>query len=295
MEFATFYVGPGPAPHIEACLRSWSNYGHSIVVYTYDSRLAMPPGVERRDANEIISSDQLYVYRSGAGAGSVAAFSNEFRYRMVMTTGRVWVDTDVLCLSDEWPDAPYLLAWESAAADRCNNAVFSAPSDSELVSRALELVLRADRSTVSHGELGPGALTEVIGALDLNYVVRDFRDFYALSHHECRMFLDPAAREAVEARTASSLSLHLWDEVWTRARFPTFMRPPRGSYLEAIYERHGVEVPVMARIEDPSILEFRGEEAVVPEPEYRRLREWALEMEGELLKRDLVDDATGGS
>jgi len=288
MEFASFYVGSGIAPHLEACLRSWGDFGHSLALYTYDPHVPVPPGVERRDANEIIPSSELYVYRRGGGhgAGSVAAFSNEFRYQMVMTTGRVWVDTDVLCLSAQWPNDEYLFAWESPERIRCNTAVFGAPADSDLVAASLKETMGIDKTSAEHGQLGPVAFTRVLETLGFTHQARDFRDFYAVSHRECSMFLDPSARDEVESRTEGSLALHLWDEVWTRARFPTFMRPPKGSFLEGVYERHHVNVAVDARIEDTDALDFRGDEVTVPIDEYERLRDWALSLEAELLRRD---------
>ena len=96
MRFASFYVGAGLSPYLQACLRSWAYYGHSIDLYLYDEATVVPPGVRRCDANDIVPSHQIYTYRRGPGAGSVAAFSNEFRYRLLQHDDVVWVDTDVL-------------------------------------------------------------------------------------------------------------------------------------------------------------------------------------------------------
>jgi hypothetical protein len=243
-------------------------------------------GVVRRDANEIVPSREVFTYERGGGTGSIAAFSNLFRYRMINLTGMTWVDTDVLCLAADWPASPYRFAWESPAADRCNVAVLGAPAGDPLIEGALNSVLAVDRHAAEFGDLGPGVFTKTLVELGRSDLAGDHRLYYPMSHRECPMLLDPARRDELEARLRDSLAMHLWNEVWTRSRVPTFLRPPAGSYMEDVYARHGVVVPIEARIADPSVLIFRGDERVVPFEEYERLRRWALEMQAELLRRD---------
>jgi hypothetical protein len=55
--------------------------------------------------------------------------------------------------------------------------------------------------------------------------------------------------------------------------------------MDDVFDRHSVAIPIEARIEDPNVLAFRGDERTVPYEEYERLRGWALEMEAELIRR----------
>jgi hypothetical protein len=282
MEFATFYVGPGLAPHLQACLRSWVDYGHSIDVYTYDPALQLPPGVGRKDAGEILPSSAVYTYRTGMGRGSVAAFSNEFRYRLCQARSVIWVDTDVLCLSSHWPERDYQIAWQTPDHDQVNIAVFGAPRESELIVASLERIQRVGLATAEFGQLGPVPFTKTLQALGLEHVAAESWEFYPIGFNECNYFLDPDMYELAEKRVVESYALHLWNEVWTRARIPTFLRPPRGSYMESVYERHGIVVPVSAHLEDLSALTFVDPSAVVPLDDYRSLSTWAASMEQEL-------------
>jgi hypothetical protein len=269
-----------------ACLKSWRDFGHELHVYTYDPDVPLPAGVVRRDASEVLSSSRVYTYRRGGGAGSVAAFTNEFRHRLILEKGVTWVDTDVLCLSSTWPDEPYRLAWESSSHVRCGNAVFGAPAGDRLPATALEIVLSIELDGAEYGDLGPAALTRAVTALSLTDLPADHSRYYPISHRECPMLLDAGRRAELDERLSGSLAVHLWNEVWTRSRVPTFLRPPRGSFMDEVYARHDVKVPIEAYIEDPAVLEFTGDDRTVPFDEYERLREWALEMQAELQRRD---------
>ncbi len=283
MEFATFYVGPGLAPHLQACLRSWVDYGHSIDVYTYDPTIVLPPGVTRRDAEEILPSSAVYTYRTGMGRGSVSAFSNEFRYRLCQSRSVIWVDTDVLCLSSEWPERDYHVAWQTPEREHVNIAVFGAPPDSELIRASLERNLRVGRSTAEFGQLGPVPFTQTLLELGLEHVAGESWEFYPIGFSECDYFLDPDLRELADKRVIDSYAVHLWNEVWTRARIPTFLRPPEGSFMEAVYERHGIVVPVEAHLDASDSSNFVNPNEVVPLEDFQRLSTWAASIEAELI------------
>ena len=60
---------------------------------------------------------------------------------------------------------------------------------------------------------------------------------YAIGPDEFQKFLLPEAREEVEARTADAIFVHLWNEMWRRAGIPKTIAPPRGSWIDAMFER----------------------------------------------------------
>jgi hypothetical protein len=80
-------------------LRSFVAQGHRFVLWTYDDlETALPPGVERRDAREVLPSERVFRYRGGHFPGSCAGFSDMFRYALLAERGGWWVDMDVTCL-----------------------------------------------------------------------------------------------------------------------------------------------------------------------------------------------------
>jgi len=90
------------------------------------------------------------------------------------------------------------------------------------------------------GETGPMLLTALqpIHAALLPIAPRE--SAYAVGADEFQKFLLPEAREEIEARTANSTFVHLWNEMWRRAGVPKNIAPPRGSWLDRMFERHQI-------------------------------------------------------
>ncbi len=283
MEFATFYVGSGLSPYLRACVSSWAHFGHSMEVYTYDPEIALPAGVVRRDANEIMPSHLMYTYRKGDEAGSVSAFANEFRYRLVQAREVVWVDTDLLCLRAEWPIRDYYVGWQDDDRERVNCAIFGAPRDSPLVSALVDEVANTDRRALNFGDTGPTLMTRLVRDLGLESVAAPTSDFYPVHFDECRMFLDPTLKGEIDERLRDSLAVHLWDEIWTRRRIPTFLRPPRGSFLSDVLARHDVIIHVEAEFDDLDALVAPAAEPMVRWEDFEALSQWSRSLESELL------------
>jgi hypothetical protein len=247
--------------------------------------------VRRRDAADIVGSDEVYTYARGDGSGSVAAFANEFRYRLLSRDAVTWVDTDVLCLSDAWPDDDYLFGWESPLNEKCNNAVLRLPADSAVLSVLLTHATEADRTTLEWGATGPVLLTRLVRDMDLAQKALASSTLYPIHFTECRMFVDPALRDAADARCRGAIAVHLWDEIWTRRRIPPFFSPPSRSFLADALARHHITVPVRATYPDLSVFEYREPVPMVPQSDYDDVAAWAKSMEEDLLARNRADGA----
>ena len=66
------------------CLKSFVDHGHDFDLYTYDLTIAVPAGVRVRDASDLIYQNEVFVYQDGYGKGSPSAFSNLFRYKLLV-------------------------------------------------------------------------------------------------------------------------------------------------------------------------------------------------------------------
>lgn len=73
---------------------SFIKHGYIVNLWTYNSHLKPPKGAVLRDARAIFPESQIFTYENG----SFAAFSNLFRYAVLMKEGGLWADTDVVCL-----------------------------------------------------------------------------------------------------------------------------------------------------------------------------------------------------
>jgi len=84
-------------------ISSFLRMGHTFRLWTYEPLLTpLPTGVEICDASLIIPQSLVFSYKNtnkyGHGKGSVAGFSDIFRYKLLYENGGWWVDMDVSCL-----------------------------------------------------------------------------------------------------------------------------------------------------------------------------------------------------
>ena len=152
--FQSFWFGDAVAPHHWLCMTSFVDHGHSFCLYSYDP-IAVPRGVELRDAREILPRERVFFYSRGAGTGSPAAFSNLFRYKLLAERGGWWVDTDVFCQADIMTDTDLVFAREQPFHINC--AILKFPAGHPL---AWQLFTEADRAgtDLNWGQTGPDLL-----------------------------------------------------------------------------------------------------------------------------------------
>lgn len=93
-------------------LKSFVAHGHEFHLWCYSNlSTQVPEGVICKDANEIIPQAKIFRYKHknqfGNGKGSVAGFSDIFRYKLLYEHGGWWVDMDITCLKTFDIDKPY--------------------------------------------------------------------------------------------------------------------------------------------------------------------------------------------
>lgn len=235
--FQTFWWGDALSPYEMLCLKSFVDHGHQVHLYSYTTQLTVPEGVVVRDAAALIAGDRFFAYESGAEKGSPAAFANLFRYRLLAARGGWWIDTDVVCLSDEIPVVDRFFAFQDQ--DFVNNAVMFFKADHAAMVRCQG---RAEQlgSAVRWGETGPLLLTKVVadlGCIDQAYAPSVC---YPVHYSQALDMLKPTKTAAILERSKSSLLLHLWNEMLRRNGVRKEWLPPRGSALRHLIDRHHV-------------------------------------------------------
>ncbi len=81
----------------QLCIRSFLDQGYSFHLYTYQEVENIPQGTTVCQGEEILPADEIFRYRRGYGKGSYSAFSNCFRYKLLLERGGWWADLDVVC------------------------------------------------------------------------------------------------------------------------------------------------------------------------------------------------------
>ncbi|MBR0754856.1 hypothetical protein JQ604_21935 [Bradyrhizobium jicamae] len=221
------------SPYEALCLSSFVAAGITVEVFSDGPVEGLPAGAVLRDAREILDRDVAF-YRHEFDGPSPSLHSNHFRYALLEQLGGWWIDTDVLLLASALPAQEAFIARQSD--HELNGAVMRFPP-------AHPLIAAARRQTedklegATWGDVGPKLLTALqpIHAPAMPIAPRE--SSYGIGPDEFQKFLLPEAREEVEARTADATFVHLWNEMWRRAGIPKTIAPPRGSWLDVMFER----------------------------------------------------------
>ncbi|MCY4208385.1 MAG: glycosyltransferase [Roseovarius sp.] len=116
------WIGPNLGPVHAACLQSFINQGHRVVLHTYECLKDKPEGVEYADANLLIPEDQKFIHRK---TGSFAVFTDLLRYEILRQNLGLYVDCDIFCLKPIH-DTDYIVGFQDSTI---NNAVLKMPAD----------------------------------------------------------------------------------------------------------------------------------------------------------------------
>jgi hypothetical protein len=199
----------GPLSTLERlCMASHLKHGHEYHLWVYEP-LEAPEGVILEDANEILPKSEIFCYSGPKeeGGGSVSAFSNLFRYKLLSERQEWWCDTDVVCLRPFEFD--YAVATEELprGAVSPTTCVIRVPKDVALF--CYEVACAKDLTNLRWGEIGPelyGKCAEVYG---LSYR-KTPATFCPIHWWDIgKLFLPTEITE-------ESYAVHLWNEVWRR-------------------------------------------------------------------------------
>ncbi len=223
----TLWHGSALSLYERISLTSFVLCGHRVQVYSYDA-VDVPKGVELCDAAEIVPTSSLFANTEGPGLGGFAAFSDLFRYKLLLDKGGIWSDLDVLCLKP-------LHRLPSICVGRqdeklLNGAVFKATPGSAICRKLYEQAAQMGPNS-ARGQAGPRLITKIVKDDPSLCTVLDRNCFYPIHWTECFSLLEPEDLALCEARTRDSYCVHWWNTGIRVIHFPKDMLPPEGSFL----------------------------------------------------------------
>jgi hypothetical protein len=222
----------------ELSMLSFVRRGHDVEIYSYDE-LEVPNGVTLCDANEILRSEEVFSYDDGLAKGSFSAFSNLFRFKMLLEKGGIWSDPDVLCLR-ALHDLPDASVGRVGSKDYVNGAVLKFAKGNAICKELYERTRELNRR-IALGQTG-SLIRDAVMKHGTSITVLPSTAFYPITWHQTWMLLDPDETANCEALASSSLCVHWWNTAITmEIGLPKDALPPEGSYLykaaETILER----------------------------------------------------------
>jgi Alpha 1,4-glycosyltransferase conserved region len=253
----TLWIGPHLTWLERLSLRSWLEHGHRVILWRYEPIEGVPAGVQLADAKAILPKGSITRHRQ---TGSVAFFSNRFRYHLLRQQPATWLDADIVLLRPLDSARPHLFGWETPTS--ICNAVMRLPPESPVLKDlirfteaavpvpgwwALKYRLRQRirgligcqhrGEDMNWGSFGPRALTYFLERRNLADRALPIETFYPIHWDDFLLFF--ASPDAISARlTDKSIGVHLWSSSYIRER--RYEPAPANSWLAVMCDRYAI-------------------------------------------------------
>lgn len=231
----SLWIGEPLGPIERLSMSSFLGHGHEYQLYCYGDVPGIPAGVKVMDAREILPEDSIFRYERGPGKGSVSAFSNLFRYKLLLEKGGWWVDTDVVCLKPfDFPDPVVIASEHSWWGAKVSSGILRLPRAHAIARQCFEIAGRADRASLNWGDIGPRLLQRVVKASGHMYSVQDPGVFCPIPWRKWRLLLRGDPRACSRYISEATCAVHLWHEMWRRAGLDRQAEFPEMSYMSQL-------------------------------------------------------------
>ena len=226
---------------MERCaIRSFLAHGHPYRLYVYEPIDGVPAGAELQDAEAILPRQRIF----RDATDSLGAFSDWFRYELLLKRGGYWVDTDLVCLKPLPHGNDVVLASQRQPGrrkPRVASAVIRVPPGSEIAERARETAARRARPGLKWASLGPPLLDELVSELGMSQFVRPPADFCPINWWHWRRLTNGSLVVRWQNRLSGlgrAHAVHLWNELWWRSGTDRDGHFPRRSLYERLRREH---------------------------------------------------------
>lgn len=232
--------------------------GHPVTLYSFtpDTLRGVPPGIELRNAREVMPEEK-FASHSGFSWFSLAA--DFFRYELLFKNLGYWIDADIYVIKPLSFEQDYIFGLEHEHT--INGAVLYIPSDSEMLNdlRTLPLSNRCppwygpkrkiayywkrlrqgslNVEDLPWGTFGPLMLTYLAKKHNLYHLAQKPSVFYPVSWKSAQSFYEPF-EVANSSLRPDTHAVHLYN---SRLVGLNSRPPPVGSYLDIVCRRHGID------------------------------------------------------
>lgn len=208
-------------------ITSFLKQGHRVEVFSY-AELNLPAGAVLVDAESVLPASEIFMYQSGAGKGSVAAYADIFRYKLLYERGGIWSDSDVLCLRPLNSLPPVCVGREDDKT--VSIGIMRFPPKHPLIGELYEQAVSLGKN-IGWAQAGPHLITKLIP----NYpdvAILPSPVFYPVHWRDAWRLVTAEEYGYCADAASESYAVHWWNEIFRRIGIPKDKLPPTGSYLE---------------------------------------------------------------
>jgi len=232
----SLWIGSDLSAMEHLSISSFLKNGHQYHLYVYDNIGNIPAGTVVNDGEEILPSSMIFQYKQHK---SYSAFSNFFRYKLLLEKGGWWIDTDLVCLKPfDFPEEYVFSSERAAGREFINSGAIKAPAASDLLAYAWETCQTKNREELVWGEVGPRLMAEAINKFSLERYVKRYDVFCPIGYAEWTKILDPNVTWKFEEAT---YAVHLWNDFWRRNGKDKNQRYDPDCLYEQLSRRYSVE------------------------------------------------------
>lgn len=207
----SLWVGPRLSNLERLAIRSFLVHGHRFRLYVYGPLEGVPDGVELADANEILPAEQVV-----EAGGTYAGFADFFRYKMLLSAGGWWVDTDTVCVKPFDFDSPYIFSSENVNdVAHVNNGIVRVPAGSPVMEYVWSRCTASGLAGARLGQFGPKLMKEAVERFGLREYVQPPCAFCPVPYSDWEKLTDP---EAAWDFGEGTYAVHFWNEMWRWGR-----------------------------------------------------------------------------
>lgn len=225
LKFGTLWFGNKPTTLQYVSWSSYVYHGHELTVYVYDMSIQLPDGVIKKNANEIVLEKEIFLpkFISSSLGGGHSQFSDIFRIYMLKKTDLIWTDSDVVCLTDNWPDPePYLFGYmidnplPYAGPIRVNGDILYINDDAILDGIIESFIDVPDDFKDDQTRLGPDLLTTIVSQNNLHKFVKEEKMFHPVRYGNADYFTRHEKFNLVQNFVSGSVAVALFHSYWHR-------------------------------------------------------------------------------
>ena len=223
LKFGTLWFGNEPTLLQQISWNSYIHHGHQLTIYLYDMSIKVPKGAIKKNANEIMPENDIFLtkFNDPFRGGGHQQFADLFRLYMLKKTDFIWTDSDMVCLTDTWPDPePYLFGFfvdrphPAKGPIRINNDILYI-NNHKIIDEIIEnFVCQITATKKDQIKYGPVLLTNIISKNKLMHFVKEERVFHPIRYSHIRDFLDTTIFQEMKDLISNSVAVSLFNSSW---------------------------------------------------------------------------------